>query len=116
MDKNNTEPNVVLEPETTTGISKTSFKTRAFKAGSYSFAVSVIVVIIAVVINLLVARLPGKMTKFDLTANSYFTLSDQTEQIVKGLDEDVTLYWLVQTGKEDTYLGELLNRWFAPEN
>ncbi len=90
---------------------KNSFKTRAFKAGSYSFVISVIAVAIAVIINVLVAQLPSKVTRRDLTANSYFTISDLTRQVVESLEEKVEIYWLVDTGSEDTYLEELLRRY-----
>jgi len=90
---------------------KNSFKTRAFKAGSYSFIISVVAVAIAVIINVLVAQLPSKVTRRDLTMNSYFTISDQTRQLVENLTEEVEIYWLVDTGNEDTYLEELLRRY-----
>lgn len=99
-----------MTPEKKPSVSR-SFKTRAFKAGSYSFLITVIVVIIAVVLNVLVSAIPSRFTKYDLTANDYFTLSDQTEQLLKNLDEKVELYWMVQTGKENTYIEELLHRY-----
>ena len=90
---------------------KESFRTRAFRAGSYSFIVSIIVLAIAVVVNVLVKQLPSKYTSLDLTEKEYFTISDQTEQLVSGLTDEVVLYWLVETGTEDPYIEQILNRY-----
>ncbi len=90
---------------------KSSFRTRAFRAGSYSFLVSLIVLAIVVVINIVINQLPSRFTSLDLTRESYFTISDQSKQLIDNLNEDVTLYWLVETGTEDAYIEQLLNRY-----
>lgn len=90
---------------------KSSFQTRAFRAGGYSVAAAVIVVAIAVVINLLAAALPSKYTKLDMTANRLFSISEQTEKLLGGLEQDVTIYWLVQSGQEDSNVETLLDRY-----
>lgn len=88
-----------------------TFKTRAFRVGSYSVAATVIVVAIAVVINLIAAALPAKYTKLDTTASQLFSISDQTEKLVTGLTQDVTIYYLVQSGYEDSNVETLLGRY-----
>ncbi|NLT38915.1 MAG: GldG family protein [Clostridiales bacterium] len=93
------------------GTVRSSFRTRAFRAGSYSFLVSLIVIAIVVVINVVINQLPSRFTSLDLTRESYFTLSEQSKQLIGNLDEEVTLYWLVETGTEDTYIEQLLNRY-----
>ena len=88
-----------------------SFKTRAFQVGGYSVAATVIVLAIAIVVNIIAGSLPSKYTQFDTTSNQIFSISDQTEKLVGGLEEDVTIYWIVQSGNEDTYTGTLLDRY-----
>lgn len=68
---------------------------------------------IAVVINLMVNALPSDKTEIDLTSQSIFTLSDQTRRIVAGLDQEVTLYLLAQSGNEDDKVTRLLDRYAA---
>ncbi len=92
---------------------KASFQTRSFRVGGYSVAATAIVVAIAVAVNLLVSALPANVTQFDTTANQIFTLSQQSEKLVSGLEQDVTIYWVVRTGYEQSYLGTLLEQYEA---
>ena len=92
---------------------KASFTTRSFRVGGYSVAAVAIVLGIAIAANLLVQALPSSMTHFDTTSIQLYTLSDQTEQILSTLEKDVTLYWIVQSGYEDTTLSPLLERYEA---
>lgn len=45
-----------------------------------------------------------------------YTLSQETEDILDGLEQDVTIYWIVQSGQEDETLGTLLDRYAARSN
>ena len=88
-----------------------SFKTRSFRVGGYSVAAAVMVLAIVVAANFFVSALPSSMTKFDTTSNQLFTISEQTENIVSALDTELTIYWVVQDGAEDTTVGTLLDRY-----
>ncbi len=87
--------------------------TRAFRVGGYSVAAAAIVVFLAVVANILVNALPASVTQLDTTAGTLYTLSQETEDILDGLEQDVTIYWIVQSGQEDETLGTLLDRYAA---
>lgn len=84
---------------------------RRFFAGSYSAFAAAVVIVIAVVVNLMAGALPADKTEIDLTSQAIFTLSDQTKRIVSGLDQDVTLYLLAQSGSEDDTVTRLLDRY-----
>ena len=88
-----------------------SFSTRSFRAGGYSVAAAAIVLAIAVMVNVFASALPASVTKFDTTANQLFTLSEQTEKLVGGLTDEVTVYWIVRSGQEASYLESLLSRY-----
>lgn len=90
---------------------KHSFRSRAFRAGGYSLAAAAIVIAIAMALNLMVNALPASWTKVDLTDTGLYSLSSQTEQLTAALEEDVTVYWIVQSGSEDSTLGQLLERY-----
>lgn len=95
---------------------KGSFQTRSFRVGGYSVAAAVIVLAIVIAANLFVNALPASITQFDTTANQLFTISEQTEDILSGLEEPVTIYWVVQAGYEDENLEMLLDRYEALSN
>ena len=88
-----------------------SFKTRAFRVGGYSIAATAIVLAIAVAVNLFAGALPSSITQFDTTSNQLFTISEQTENILAALKDDVTIYWIVQSGAEDPGVSTLLDRY-----
>ena len=79
-----------------------------FKAGSYSAFAAAVVIAIAVLANLAVQALPQTATQIDLTAQSLYTLSDQTRRIAASLDTDVNLYLLALRGNEDDTISRLL--------
>ena len=85
-----------------------SFKTRSFRVGGYSIATTAIVIAIAIVANILFSSLPTSWTQFDTTSNKLYSITDQTKSLVNKLDKDVTIYWIVRDGYEDTYLENLL--------
>lgn len=92
---------------------KQSFQNRRFKSGSYSMGVAAAAVAIVVLINLIVNALPASMTKFDLSYNQMYSLTDTTKDYVKALEEDITIYVIAQTGTEDTDVMEMLDNYKA---
>ncbi len=84
-----------------------------FIAGSWSAFAALICILIAVILNLIVEKLPSTVTQIDLTGNSLYTLSAQTNQIVSSLDKDVKLYLLAVSGNEDPTISRFLSRYAA---
>lgn len=93
-----------------------SFQTRAFRVGGYSVAAAIIVLAIAVAANLLAGALPAEMTQLDMTSNQLFSISQQTQKLVSGLDTEVTIYWIVQADAEDTVVEKLLSHYESLSN
>ena len=71
------------------------------KQGSYSSIMTVIVLAVIVVINLIVAQIPTSKTQIDLSTQKMYSITDETKTALKDLDQDVTLYYIVQKGSED---------------
>ena len=84
-----------------------------FIAGSWSAFAALICIMIAVILNLIVGKLPSTVTQIDLTGNSLYSLSAQTKQIVSSLDKDVKLYLLAVSGNEDPTISRFLSRYAA---
>lgn len=87
---------------------KTTGSSRATKVGSFSITSVIVVIAIAVVINLLAEAVPTRYTKFDLSPNQMFSISEETKAVIGELDQDITLYWLTRQGSEDYTIGMLL--------
>jgi hypothetical protein len=87
------------------------FKTNSSHHGSYSVMLSCVVIALAIIVNLAVSALPSSIISIDLSSNQLYTLSDETKEIVKNLDQDITIYTLFQDDNTDDTLMELLNRY-----
>lgn len=85
----------------------------AFRAGSYSLMVSALVLAILVVVNIFVSSLPSSMTKYDISATKLYSITSNTKAVVNALDQDVTIYWIVQSGQEDAVIENLLSKYEA---
>ena len=66
---------------------------------------------IAIAANILVGAIPSQYTQLDATSNDLYSVSEQTEAVVKGLEDDVEVYWIVRDGQEDATLQVLLQRY-----
>lgn len=85
----------------------------ALRAGSYSLMVSALVLAILIVVNIFVSALPSSMTKYDISATKLYSITSNTKAVVNALDEDVTIYWIVQSGQEDAVIENLLSKYEA---
>ncbi len=81
---------------------------RTTKLGTYTFAVSAILLAVIMVVNLLVGLIPSKLTVFDTSANKLYTVSDASKKFLGKLGEDVTFHWVCQGGEEDETLSRFL--------
>ena len=84
---------------------------KALINGSYSMAYTLILIAVVVVINLIVAEIPENYTQIDVSIQKLYTISDDTLEFLDELDQDVTIYHMVQSGQEDDILQKMLTRY-----
>lgn len=91
---------------------KPKIKSRmALQGGSYSLTISILVLAILIVLNIGVSALPSTYTTFDLSASKLYSITSNTKAVVNALEEDVTIYWIVQSEQEDAVIENLLNKY-----
>lgn len=83
----------------------------AFKGGSYAIVLTCIVLALLVVVNLLANALPANLTKLDISSSKLYSVTSNTKAVVNALEQDVTVYWIVQSGKEDDVIDNLLAKY-----
>lgn len=81
------------------------------KRGMYSSAMTAIFIGIIIVVNFLAAGLPASMTQFDMSSQKLYTLTETTKQMLSGLEKDVTLYYVVSSGSEDSTVEKMLEQY-----
>ena len=90
---------------------KKQFHTKTFHYGSFSILLTAVVLIIAILVNVAVNALPTSLIQIDMSSSRIFTLNEQSVNVLKNLDQDVTIYPLFETGQEDETLMKLLDRY-----
>ena len=83
----------------------------ALRGGAYSLTISAVVLAILVVVNILASALPSALTRYDISASKLYSITSNTKVVVGALKEDVTLYWVVQSGAEDEVIENLLGKY-----
>lgn len=84
---------------------------KKLKNGSYSILLSIAVTAIAVVINLIVNEIPSQYTKFDMSDQKLYSIGGQTKRLVQSLNQDITIYYVVQNNNEDSTIEKMLERY-----
>ena len=83
----------------------------ASKGGSYALTVTAVVLAILIAVNILASVLPTTLTKLDISASKLYSITSSTKVVVNNLEKDVTIYWIVQSDKEDTVIENLLGKY-----
>ncbi len=83
----------------------------ALRGGGYSLAITAVVLAILIMVNLFVSILPSTLTKLDISSSQLYSVTSNTKVVVNNLEQDVTIYWIVQADKEDDILENLLAKY-----
>ena len=87
------------------------WSSKNIRNGSYSIGSIALVIAIAIVLNLVVGKLPSQYRLIDMSQTKLTNIGEQTEEIVKALQEDVTIYHIVEGGEPDFTLQTILERY-----
>jgi len=87
------------------------WSSKNIRNGSYSIGAIALVIAIAIVLNLVINKLPSQYRLFDMSQTKLKKIGEKTEQIVKALEEDVTIYQIVEGGEPDYTLQTMLERY-----
>jgi len=88
----------------------------AFRGGFYSLVISAVVLAILIVINAFASALPTALTKYDISSSKLYSITSNTKVVVNALEQDVTIYWVVQSGEEDDVIENLLGKYESLSN
>lgn len=70
---------------------------------SYSVVTVVIGIVIAVAVNVVATQIPEKIAEIDVTPGNYYSIGQETKNIVKKVNDDITIYFLArETDDEKT--------------
>jgi ABC-2 type transport system permease protein len=89
---------------------KKSFSGRKFKSGAYVTMVSAVVIVIILVANMLISKMNLQV---DLSEQGMYTLSEDTQNMLGDLKDDVTIYYMVKAGDEVDQFKNIVNKYDA---
>ena len=69
------------------------------------------VLALVVVVNILASALPSTLTQYDISAAQLYSVTSNTKVVLGALEDDVTIYWIVQSGQEDQIIENLLDKY-----
>jgi ABC-2 type transport system permease protein len=67
-----------------------------------------IVIVLLLVVNLIVTKMD---LKIDLSSQKMYTLTEPTVELVKNIKDDVTIYYLVESGNEKSVLQKIASKY-----
>ena len=88
---------------------KNDLSKASLKHGSYSVLMVVLVLAFLVAVNILVNKLPVSWVSYDMSDVKLYSIGDKTRDVIKTLDEDVTIYLIGETGNYDHILSQMLD-------
>ena len=82
--------------------------------GGYSIILTVVMVVALVLLNMGVTTLSDTYgLNIDMTSNRLYSITGQSKEMVRNLEEDIYVYTLFQNGQEDDIISEILKRFAA---
>ena len=90
---------------------KSTMNRLAFQGGSYSLLISAIVLAVLIVVNVLASTLPSTLTQLDISSAQLYSVTSNTKVVLNNLEDDITIYWIVQSGSENSILQNLLAKY-----
>ena len=83
---------------------------KGIKLGAYSLNLVIASVVLTILVNTLVYKLPENMITFDVTSNKLYTTTKETREYVSALTDDVTIYVLENEDDKDRNLDKMLQK------
>lgn len=90
---------------------KQLFQTKNSRRGSYSIAVTAVVIGIVILFNLLVVQLPQKIRQIDISDTNIYEISSTSQKLLKNLDKDVSLYVIAEKGNTDDRIRTFITKY-----
>ncbi|MDD6035422.1 MAG: GldG family protein [Lachnospiraceae bacterium] len=78
-----------------------SFQSKGFRSGAYATVISILVIVAVIIVNLIVSALDIRK---DLTVDGNKSLTGETEELLSGLEDDLTFYFLMKEGQSLSWL------------
>ena len=90
---------------------KKLFQSNDSKRGSYTLAMTSIVIAIVIVFNMIVNLIPENKRHFDISSTNIYEISSKSKKIINKVDHDVTFYVLAEKSSTDKRIKTFINKY-----
>lgn len=90
---------------------KKIFQTTHSQKGSYSVAMTVIVLGIIFIFNLIISQLPQNIRQFDISDTNIYDISSKSKKLIKNLDDEVIFYVIAEKSSADDRIKTFINKY-----
>ena len=90
-----------------------SQRSSVVKSGTYSAALTAIVIAIVIVFQMIMANLPESLTEKDITNQKIYTVTDTSVDYLKDLDTDITITVVASDDNIDTRIKKFLSNYLT---
>ena len=88
-----------------------SVSVKNLRAGAYSTGAIVLMAAVVLAVNLILDEMPSSWINLDITQEKLYSLTEQTVDFVKAMDQDVTIYVIASEDGQDETLAQTLERY-----
>jgi hypothetical protein len=92
---------------------KEIFTNKKARYGAFSMMISMMAIGLLLFINLIAGQLDIRR---DMTSDRRYSISRRSRDIIRNIDQDVTIYVLFQTGRESTLVTQIVEQFAAHSN
>lgn len=90
---------------------KKLFQSNDSKRGSYTLAITSIVIAIVIIFNIIVNLIPENKRQFDISSTNIYEISSKSKKIINNVDHDVTFYVLAEKSNTDKRIKTFINKY-----
>lgn len=85
--------------------------TKAFRKGSYSTVIMVVIIAIVIAANVMFSKLPTAARNIDVSSNNLYSIGDTTHSVLDGLKKDVEIIVIKDKESTDKRISTLLAKY-----
>ena len=90
---------------------KDMFRSAQSRYGTYSTLLIVVAIVIVIMINMVASQFPESWKNIDLSSNNLYEITDQSRELLKGLDKEVTIQVLAEKSSTDERIQIFLDKY-----
>ena len=95
---------------------KKLFQSNDSKRGSYTLAMTSIVIAIVIVFNMIINLIPENMRQLDISSTNIYNISSKSVKIINKVDDDVNFYVLAEKDKTDKRIKTFISKYASLSN